>query len=119
MSGPAPELESWLCTRSIQLRSTVPVADDSDLESWTRHWSDVTVVGLGESTHGTREFFTLKHRIVVFLAARMGLKIFAMEASESAAEAVDGYVRREGESVHPRIATATAELRSTATSLTA
>lgn len=51
------------------------------------------IVGLGESTRGTAEFFRLKHRIVEFLVREEGFTTLAMEASESAARAVDAYVR--------------------------
>ncbi len=39
------------------------------------------VVALGEATHGTREFFQLKHRLLEYLVAEMGFEIFAIEAS--------------------------------------
>ena len=51
------------------------------------------IVGLGESTHGTREFFRLKHRIIEFLVREAGFTTLAMEASASAARALDAYVR--------------------------
>ncbi|MFJ8164824.1 erythromycin esterase family protein [Streptomyces sp. NPDC096136] len=50
-------------------------------------------MGLGESTHGTGEFFRLKHRIVEFLVREEGFTTLAMEASQSAARALDAYVR--------------------------
>ncbi|MFE6102896.1 erythromycin esterase family protein [Streptomyces laurentii] len=56
----------------------------------------VRVVGLGESTHGTAEFFRLKHRLVEYLVTAHGFRTFAMEASASAAPAVDAYVRGGG-----------------------
>ncbi|UNO44418.1 hypothetical protein [Streptomyces sp. MST-110588] len=51
------------------------------------------VVGLGEATHGTREFFRLKHRLLDFLVTEMDFSVPAMEASASAGPAVDAYVR--------------------------
>lgn len=39
------------------------------------------VVALGEATHGTRECFQLKHRLLEYLVAEMGFEIFAIEAS--------------------------------------
>ncbi|MEV1083733.1 erythromycin esterase family protein [Streptomyces sp. NPDC050211] len=51
------------------------------------------VVGLREATHGTREFFQLKHRLLEFLVTEMGCSVLAMEASASAGLAVDAYVR--------------------------
>ncbi|MET9953161.1 erythromycin esterase family protein [Streptomyces sp. NPDC006339] len=56
----------------------------------------VRLVGLGESTHGTAEFFRLKHRLVEYLVTEHGFRTFAMEASASAAPAVDAYVRGRG-----------------------
>ncbi|MEJ1239853.1 erythromycin esterase family protein [Chryseolinea sp. T2] len=38
------------------------------------------VVGLGEATHGTSEFFQAKHRILKYLAEKHGFKVFAIEA---------------------------------------
>jgi hypothetical protein len=53
----------------------------------------VRIVGLGEATHGTREFFRLKHRLLEFLVTEPGFTVLAMEASASAAPAVDADVR--------------------------
>ncbi|HMG92242.1 MAG TPA: erythromycin esterase family protein [Chryseolinea sp.] len=38
------------------------------------------IVGLGEATHGTAEFFKAKHRILEYLVENHGFKIFAIEA---------------------------------------
>ena len=37
------------------------------------------VVALGEATHGTREFFQLKHRMLEFLVTEMGFNIFPLK----------------------------------------
>jgi len=42
--------------------------------------SKVSVIGLGEATHGTAEFFQAKHRIFKYLVENHGFKIFAIEA---------------------------------------
>lgn len=42
--------------------------------------SDVSIIGLGEATHGTAEFFQAKHRIFKYLVENHGFKIFAIEA---------------------------------------
>jgi erythromycin esterase len=39
------------------------------------------IVALGEATHGTREFFQLKHRLLEFLVTEMGFTTFAIEAN--------------------------------------
>ncbi|HEX4817269.1 MAG TPA: erythromycin esterase family protein [Nonomuraea sp.] len=51
------------------------------------------MVGLGEATHGSREFFLAKHRLLEFLCGELGFTTLAMEASVSAAAAVDDYVQ--------------------------
>ncbi|WP_411075310.1 erythromycin esterase family protein [Streptomyces sp. cmx-4-7] len=63
------------------------------LEEFGAALEGVRVVGLGESTHGTAEFFRLKHRLFAHLVTEHGFRTLAMEASASAGLAVDAYVR--------------------------
>ena len=37
------------------------------------------IVGMGEATHGTREFFQMKHRLFQYLVEQHGFRIFAFE----------------------------------------
>lgn len=37
------------------------------------------VVALGEATHGTHEFFAMKHRMLAFLVQEMGFEHFVNE----------------------------------------
>jgi erythromycin esterase-like protein len=53
---------------------------------------DARVVELGEATHGTREFFQLKHRMLEFLATQMGFTIFSIEANMPEAYRLNEYV---------------------------
>ena len=50
------------------------------------------VVALGEATHGTREFFKLKHRMLEFLVAQMGFTAFGIEATLPESFDVDDWV---------------------------
>jgi erythromycin esterase len=43
-------------------------------------FSDTKVVGMGEATHGTSEFFEAKHRIFQYLVEQHGFRILVMEA---------------------------------------
>lgn len=56
---------------------------------------DAAVVGLGEATHGTREFSELKACLVRHLVEERGLRLLAIEAAFADAVAVDEYVRGE------------------------
>ncbi|MEU6415028.1 erythromycin esterase family protein [Microbispora sp. NPDC046933] len=51
------------------------------------------VVALGEATHGSREFFLIRHRLLEFLVEDLGFTTLAVEASASASRAVDDYVQ--------------------------
>ena len=43
-------------------------------------FKDAKVIGLGEATHGSKEFFDSKHRIFKYLVENHGFKVFAFEA---------------------------------------
>jgi erythromycin esterase len=83
---------SWLRSRAVRLEMLEAGGGRDDLAALARMWAGLDVVGLGESTHGTREFFTLKHRLLEFLVLELGLQVVAMETSESAATVVDDYI---------------------------
>jgi len=53
--------------------------DDQDLR-WLDPLATKSVIALGESTHGTAEFFKAKHRIFKYLVENHGYRIFAIEA---------------------------------------
>jgi erythromycin esterase len=53
---------------------------------------DAAIVALGEGTHGTREFFRLKHRLLRHLVTEAGVRTFAMEANAPEARMLDEYV---------------------------
>lgn len=63
-----------------------------DLAFLEKAIGDARVVGLGEATHGTREHFQMKHRLLEFLATKMGFTVFAIEASMPESYRVDRYV---------------------------
>jgi erythromycin esterase len=87
------EIRHWLSGTAWPLASLVAGSPTEDLAPLGRALDGVRVVGLGEATHGTREFSQLKHRLFEYLVTELGYSVLAMEASESAAPAVDAYVR--------------------------
>ncbi|MFE7194379.1 erythromycin esterase family protein [Kitasatospora sp. NPDC057541] len=87
------ELTGWLARSALSLKSLVAGAPTADLQPLKEVLAGVRIVGLGEATHGTREFFQLKHRLLEFLVMELGFRTLAMEASASASPAVDAYVR--------------------------
>lgn len=88
------ELRAWAIANALPLATTDPKEPLDDLLPLHAILSGASVVGLGEATHGTREFFLLKHRLVRFLVEREGFTVFAIEASLPEAEAINRYVTR-------------------------
>jgi erythromycin esterase len=82
--------------RIIHPLNSLPLEiSDEDLEVLT-YMSDCKIVGLGEATHGTKEFFQLKHRIFKYLVENHGFKIFAFECDMGESYYVNKFVT-EGE----------------------
>ncbi|MFI5829279.1 erythromycin esterase family protein [Streptomyces sp. NPDC051578] len=55
--------------------------------------ADATVVGLGEATHGSHAFFTIKERVFRHLVEKKGFTTFALELSWSAGLRIDDYLQ--------------------------
>jgi len=85
-------VQRWLGAHAIPLKSVQAGAGFDDLRPLETTLRGVRLVGLGEATHGTREFFQFKHRMLEFLVERMGFRVFAIEASFAACETINDYV---------------------------
>ena len=81
-----------LATHATELHGTAPETPTDNLEALRDRLAEARFVGLGEATHGTREFFQLKHRFVRFLVESLDCRAFALEANFSEALALDEYV---------------------------
>ncbi|MFI1814912.1 erythromycin esterase family protein [Streptomyces sp. NPDC020422] len=80
------------------LRTTEPRGDLADLRPFGRMVGDARVVGLGEASHSSHEFFTVKHRVLRYLVEERGFRAFALEAPWSTGLRLDAYlVRGEGD----------------------
>jgi len=87
-----PTPTSWLQNAAIRLTSVTPAADDSDLMQLLPYVANARVLALGDATHGTHEFFTMKQRLVPFLIAHAGFRVVAFEAPFEW-EKLDDYVK--------------------------
>ncbi|MFB6719175.1 erythromycin esterase family protein [Kribbella sp. NPDC056345] len=72
--------------------SVEPGGDLSDLAILGRQVGSAQVVGIGEATHSSHEFFTFKHRAFQALVEQKGFTTFALEAAWSTGLALDRYV---------------------------
>lgn len=82
----------WIRANAIPIKTADPIDDQSDLMPLKKLIGNHRIVALGEGTHGTSEFFKMKHRITKFLAEEMGFTVFAIEANMPEAREVNRYV---------------------------
>ena len=66
--------------------------DDDDLRMFDR-LANTKMVGLGEATHGTKEFFQMKHRIFQYLVENHGFKAFLFEMDLAEALFFDNWIQ--------------------------
>ena len=87
----------WLAARSSPVLSVDAGAPGTekfaDLAAFGGIVGDARVVALGEATHGTSEFFRVKHRLLAYLVERAGFRVFAIEANQLAVEPINEYVQ--------------------------
>ncbi|GAA2259934.1 hypothetical protein GCM10010145_32490 [Streptomyces ruber] len=74
------------------LRTVEPGGDTRDLRPLGDMTGDARVVGLGEATHSSYDFFTMKHRVFRHLVEHEGFRTFALEGSWSTGLRLDEYV---------------------------
>ena len=89
----SPEILQWLETHAQPFQTSDPSSPLSDLSFLKGMVGDARIVSLGEATHGTREFFRMKHRIFRYLVEKMDFKTFAIEANWPEANRVNHYLQ--------------------------
>jgi len=92
--SPTDEDLAWLRRHASPLHSVSPASpDDLDLTRFRDVVGSARIVALGESTHGTSEFFVVKHRLLEYLVCELGFTVFAIEANQLAVERINRYVQ--------------------------
>jgi erythromycin esterase len=91
-SHPGNAVIGWLKANALPLASAEPGTDFKDLEQLRPLIGDARIVSLGEATHGTREFFQLKHRMIEYCVSQLGFTMIGFEAQYGATLAVNDYV---------------------------
>jgi len=87
-----PEAVEWLQVHTVPFDTAEPGSGCADLQPLLEMIGDARIVALGEATHGTHEFFAMKHRILECLVTEKGFSIFAMEAGWGEANRINAYV---------------------------
>ena len=89
---PAPEEINWVKEHAVVFNTAEAGNGFDDLKPLKELIGSARIVALGEGTHGTREFFQMKHRLTEFLASEMGFTIFSIEANMPEAYRVNDFV---------------------------
>src|SRR4051812_9479960 len=82
----------WVRTHAVPLTTPVAGHGFADMQPLKKMIGDARIVSLGEATHGSREFFQMKHRMLEFLASEMGFTIFSIEANMPEAYRLNDFV---------------------------
>lgn len=91
--APDPKVIAQLGEMTRPIARTEATGGTDDLAALDDILRGHQVIGLGEGTHGTREFFTLKHRLIQRLVEVHGCRLVTMEVSWDRARAVDSYLQ--------------------------
>lgn len=85
-------IQTWIRQNAHPLQTAEPDGSLADLQPLQQMIGTASIVGLGEATHGSHEFFTMKQRLLEFLVEKMGFTMFSIEGNWSAGEEMDRYV---------------------------
>lgn len=94
METPPSQPPSGLVKTMMPLAGTDPTRPSDDLDVLLEIVGNARIVALGEPTHGQREVFQIKHRIIAWLVEEMGFTTFALEASVVGCRAMSRFVLR-------------------------
>ncbi len=83
---------AWVRANAIPLKTVEAGNGSADMAPLDKVVGDARIVALGEATHGTHEFFQLKHRMIEYLATRKGFTIFSIEANMPEAYRLNKFV---------------------------
>jgi len=90
----APQaVEEWLGENALEIVTDDPAVSGEDIAAAAALLDGASLIGAGEATHGTREFFRLKDRLLRELVRNHGLRGFAIEANYADAEAINAYIQ--------------------------
>jgi erythromycin esterase len=102
------EALSWVQAHAVPLNDADPESPEPALSILQQTVGDARIVGLGEGTHGTTEFWGIRQKISRYLVEEMGFTAILMEAGLPNSLPLDAYVTRgEGSAgeAHQRLGT--------------
>ena len=86
------EFIDWIKQNAVPLKTVKANSGFEDLDFLKPLLANKRIIGMGEATHGTKEFFEMKHRMLEFLVTQMGFTVFGIEASYGRCKYINDYV---------------------------
>lgn len=91
-SPPGAPALTWLRRNALRFDTVEPGSGTADLRKLRKMIGKARIVSLGEATHGTHEFFRMKHRLFEYLVREMGFTLFGIEANLPETQRMNDYV---------------------------
>ncbi len=87
------QLETQSLNESITSLATSPLSlEDSELRYFDNLFQSARIVALGEATHGTSEFFSMKFRLFRYMVENHGYRVFSIEADMGESIFINNYI---------------------------
>jgi erythromycin esterase len=83
---------TWLRKEIVDITNLDPYVNDTAFDAILEKIGDAQIVGLGEATHGTTEFWSVRQKITRYLVEKKGFNIVLMEASLPGSFALHDYI---------------------------
>jgi len=84
--GGTGDVSEALKKEMVPLKTVQAKSGFEDMEPLKEVLKDKQIVAMGEATHGTSDFFKMKHRMFEFLVEEMDFRVFAIEGEFGAAQ---------------------------------
>ena len=86
------QVVEWISDNAVPINTVEAGNSFEDLLPWGEMVGEARIVSLGEPTHGNREVFQLKHRLIEYLVTEKGFNLFALECPFGEAFDVNQYI---------------------------
>lgn len=83
---------TWIKSNTHPIRTLDTNGTDDDLQPIIDAVRHKRVIALGESSHGTAEFYQIKQRLIAKMVRELGVKSFYLEASMRRCEYINDYI---------------------------
>jgi erythromycin esterase len=86
-------IQEQFANKVITLTSAEPTSPMADFDGLSTFLKDKQIIGVGEASHGTSEFYKLRQKLFQYGVANWGLKVLSVEIQFGAAVFLDDYIR--------------------------